>query len=155
MRLCLLLLLPFGGIAVADDPKPGPKDKELSADAKKELKKLEGKWKWVKAAIGGKEAEANKEAFFVFKGNELTMSAGDKTETYHIAALDPTTDPMCVDLVEKRPGKPDRTLEGVYRIEGDTLQIAHSLPNDGKNRPTRFDKSLERGIVWTLVRVKE
>ncbi|QJW98630.1 TIGR03067 domain-containing protein [Frigoriglobus tundricola] len=155
MRLCLPLLMLLGSVAVADDPKPAPKDKELSADAKKELTKLDGKWKLVKVASGGQEGDVDKEVYFEFKGTELTMSAGSRSEAYRIAALDPATDPRCVDLVEKRPGKPDRTLEGVYRIDGDTLQLAHALPGDGKNRPTGFDKSLERGMVWTLKRVKE
>ena len=127
-----------------------------STEAKKELKKLEGKWRLVKAAGGGQESELkDKDVYFACKGTELTMTSGNRVETYQIAAIDTTTDPKCVDLVEKRKGKPDRTLEGVYRIDGDTLQIAHELPGGGKSRPTSFEKSIDRGLVWTLTRVKE
>jgi uncharacterized protein (TIGR03067 family) len=137
-------------------PADTPKEKELSAEAKKELKKLEGKWRVVKLAGGGQEVEfKDREAFFVFDGADITISSGNKTEKLRVATLDTTTDPRCVDLTEKREGRPDRTLEGVYKLDGDTLQIAHALPNVGKNRPTGFDKSTERAMVWTLTRVKE
>jgi len=72
-----------------------------------------------------------------------------------IAALDPTTDPKCIDFLEKREGRPDRTLEGVYKIDGDKLQIAFSVLKEGKNRPTSFEKPGDRAFVWTFKRVRE
>jgi hypothetical protein len=137
-------------------PAEPPKEKEFSAEAKKELKKLEGKWRLLRIGDGDKESDfKDKEAYFVFKGTEITMTSGNKTESLHVAALDPTTDPKCIDLLEKRQGKPDRTLEGVYGIDGDTLRIAHSLPNEGRNRPTSVEKPAGRAMIWTLKRVKE
>jgi uncharacterized protein (TIGR03067 family) len=153
MRLCLPLLLLGVAAAAADEPKTGAK--EFSAEAKKELKKPEGKWPVVKVAGGGKESELDKEAYFAFQGAEVTLTSGDRVESLQIAALDPATDPKCIDLLEKRKGRPDRTLEGVYRIDGDMLQIAHEVPTRGKNRPTGFEKSAEGVMIWTLKRVKE
>jgi uncharacterized protein (TIGR03067 family) len=130
--------------------------KEFSAEAKKELKKLEGKWRLVKAATGGKESDfKDKEAYFVFKGTEITLSSGTKTETLHVTALDPSTALKCIDLTERREGRPERTLEGVYAIDGDTLRIAHAMPKDGKSRPTSVEKPDDQALVWTLTRVKE
>ena len=140
----------------AEPPKEKEKEKEFSAEAKKELKKLEGKWKVVKLADATKEAEAkDQELFFVFKGTEVKLTSGEKSEMLHITAIDPTTDPKCIDFAEKREGKPERTLEGVYKIDGETLQIAFSVLKEGKNRPTSFEKPGDRAIVWTLKRVKE
>jgi uncharacterized protein (TIGR03067 family) len=158
MRLCLPLLLLGGVVAVADEPKPGAEDKGLPAEAKKELKKLEGKWRVVKVANGNQEADVkDREVYFVFKGAEVTLTASDKekTETLRVTAIDPATDPVCIDLLEKRAGRPDRTLEGVYKIDGDTLRLAFSVPREGKNRPTSFEKPGDRATVWTFKRVKE
>jgi uncharacterized protein (TIGR03067 family) len=155
MRLCLPILLLTGVVAVADEPKKADKEKQFSAEAKKDLKKFEGKWKLIKAAGGGQEFDLkDKEAHFEFKGIDLTITFGEKVETLQITTIDTTTDPRCIDFLEKRKGRPDRTLEGVYRFDGDTLQIAHELPNS-KSRPTSFEKSVDRALVWTLKRVKE
>ncbi len=148
------MLILFTLVAQAEPPKE--KDKELSAEAIKELKKLEGKWLVVKVAAEGKESEANdKDVHFVFKGTEVRLMSGDKGETLLITALDSTTDPKCIDFLEKREGRPDRTLEGVYKIDGDKLQIALSVLKEGKNRPTSFEKPGDRAFVWTFKRVKE
>lgn len=158
MRLCFPLLLLFGmATASADEPKVEAKDKKFSAEAKKELKKLEGRWKLTKVAGRGQETEFKLEAHITFKDTEMTMAAENKEreEKVQIVALDPTTDPKCLDLLEARPGKADRTLECVYKIDGDDLQLAISLPTAGKSRPPGFDKSIDTAMIWTLKRVKE
>jgi uncharacterized protein (TIGR03067 family) len=156
MRVCIPFLLLIPAFSVADEPERGAKEKDFSAEAKKELKKFEGKWRVVKGAGGGQESDlTDKMAYFEFKGTELTMTSGGKVENYKISAIDTTTDPKCIDLVEKRKGRPDRTLEGVYRIDGDTLQIAIELPSNTKNRPTSFDKSVERALVFVLKKAKD
>jgi uncharacterized protein (TIGR03067 family) len=152
----LAAALVFVLAAPADPPKE--KEKELPAEAKKELKKLEGKWRLVKAADANKESDVKEsEALvFEFKGAEMTMSFGEKKETIRVAAIDSTTDPKCIDFIEVRKDKTERTLEGVYKLDGDTLKIALSIPKEGKNRPTSFDKPTDsRAMVWTLKRVKE
>src|SRR5262245_39624290 len=107
----LFLTLPLVG-APADPPKE--EAKELPAEAKKELKKLEGKWRLVKALNSTKEAEAkDDEIYFTFKGSKATLSAvgKDKNETLEVTAIDASTDPKCIDLLELRPGRPPRTQE--------------------------------------------
>jgi uncharacterized protein (TIGR03067 family) len=143
-------------VATADPPK-------LSADAQKELKSLEGKWKVVKGASskGEEELDPNKlEVFLVFKGAELTMEAPktEKTEKLKISALDPTTDPKCIDFLEPLSGgRGERTIEAVFKIDGDTLLLAMHTPRDNnKQRPTGFDKPTDpRTVVWTMQRVKK
>src|SRR5262245_44660608 len=142
--------------APADPPAEKDRGKEFSAEAKKELKKLEGRWRLLKVASAGKESEVkDKEVYFVFKGTELTLTSADKGEKLLVTALDPATDPRCIDLLEKREGRPDRTLEGVYAIDGDTLRLAVALPTGGKDRPTSLEKPGDSAMVWTLQRVKE
>ena len=149
------MLTAFVLLALAAPAEP-PKAKELSAEAKKELKKLDGKWEIVKTADADKESDEKSEIYLVFKGTEVTMSFKDQKETIRITAIDPTTDPKCIDFVEQLRDKSERTLEGVFKIDGDTLQLALTIPKDGKNRPTGFEKPTEkRTMVWTLKRVKE
>ena len=159
MRLCFPLLLLFGAAAVADEPKVEAKAKAFSVEAKKELKKLEGKWKLIKIAGRGQETEMEMEVYFTFKEAKMTISTINGTknreERTEVIALDPTTDPKCLDLQEKRPGKADLTQECVYKIDGDTLQLAISFPTSGKSRPPGFDKSTEGAMICTLKRVKE
>jgi uncharacterized protein (TIGR03067 family) len=141
--------------APADPPKE--KEKELPEAAKKELKKLEGKWQMVSFVTSQGEADVkDREAFAVFSGVEMTLSAGVKKEAIRVTAIDATTDPKCIDLAEPRADKTERILEGVFKIDGDTLQLAFAIPKDGKIRPTSFDKPTDqRVLVWTFKRVKE
>ena len=141
----------------ADPPKEKEKEKELPAGAKKELTKLEGKWQMVKAASSQGEGDVKDlEAFCVIKGAELTFSRGEKKETLRVSAIGTTTDPQCIDFVGVRRDKTERTLEGIFKLDGDTLQLAFAIPKDGKIRPTSFDKPTDpRTMVWTLKRVKE
>jgi uncharacterized protein (TIGR03067 family) len=140
--------------APAADPVP-----KFTPEAQKELKKLEGKWRVAKVVGADGEIDTkDRELFFTFEGNKLEMSAGDKDtkENYDITALDPATDPRCIDLSEKRAGRPDRTVEGVFKIDGDTLRFAFAIPRGEKQRPVGFDKPTDpRIIVFTLKRVKD
>lgn len=153
-----MLTIVLFALSAPTDP-PQEKEKELPAAAKKELKSLEGRWRLVKSVDMNKEAEPKKEdgeLFFVFKGTEVTMTFGEKKETIRVTAIDATTDPKCIDLTETRRDKTERTLEGVYQIDGDTLRLALTVPKDGKARPTSFDKPTDaRTMVWTFKRVKE
>ena len=96
----------------------------------------------------------NEEAFCVFEGTKMTFA---KTkEMAEVTALDPSTDPICIDLTNNRPGKPLQIAEGVYKVDRDKLQLAIAAPKGGKLRPANFDKPTdERIIVWTMKRVKE
>ncbi len=99
------------------------------------------------------------EAFMVFKGTELTLesSNSEKKETLKISAIDPTTDPKCIDLLETLSGnRGERTIEAIFKIDGDTLLFAMCILQEGKQRPVGFDKPTDpRIIVWTLKRVKK
>lgn len=146
-------------VAPAESPKE--KQKELPKATKKELASLAGKWKLTKAVNSTTDGEVapkpnDPDMVFVFKGDELTMEFGDKKETVKIGAIDPKTDPKCIDLIEARRDQTERTLEGVYKIDKDTLRIALCVPKEGKQRPAGFDKPTDpRTMVWTLTRVKE
>ena len=144
--------------ALATQSEP-QKEKEFSTAAKKELKALEGKWKLVGGVSSkGMADEDSKvpEMFAVFRGAELTFASGTKKESTKITALDPTTDPKCIDLTEKRRDGTERTIECVYKIEKGTLHLALGIVREGKYRPFSFEKPKDdRTIIWSFQRVKE
>lgn len=146
----------LASLTVAADP---PKEKGFSPEAEKELKRLEGKWMFVKGLSKDGESEMKDlGAYAVYEGTLITFYSEKtgKKEMLEITAIDPSTDPKCIDLVEKRKGRPDRTVEGVYKIDGDTMLIAIAVPFGGKVRPVSFEKPKDpRVVVWTLKRVKE
>lgn len=151
MRSCFVALLALAPVARADEPKKP----DWPEAVKKELKRFEGKWKMVRFAGSGVEGKVDQEVVFEFKGDGFTITRGTKIETFGLGGFDLSTNPKCVDLIEKRAGKPDRALEGAYRFDGAKLQIAHALPNVGKSRPTTFTKDTPNALVWTLERIEK
>jgi uncharacterized protein (TIGR03067 family) len=152
MMTALVLL----ALSAPADPPEG-KAKELPAEAKKELRKLEGKWKLVRSASSEEEADLKGgEVFAVFDGDQMTLSAGSKKDVLRVVAMDATTDPKCIDFVERKKDGTERTYEGVYKIDGGTFQLAFSVPKDGKMRPTSLAKPTDpRTLLWIFERVKE
>jgi uncharacterized protein (TIGR03067 family) len=141
--------------APAADP---PKEMELPVAAQKELKKLEGKWKLVKEVSADGEREP--EVVVEFKGRKLSLDMKEKKENFEfsVTALDPSTDPKCIDftvLVEKGPLAKGTVIEAIYKLDGDTLTLV-GYAGEGKKRPANFDPPKDEGAgMWVLKRVKE
>src|SRR5262245_33751714 len=79
-------------------PIANAKDKELSAEAKKELTKLEGKWKATKLVVDGNETEPQMDGADViveFKKEKFLLAG---KEFFDVAALDPSTKPKLLDF---------------------------------------------------------
>jgi uncharacterized protein (TIGR03067 family) len=133
-----------------------PEDKELSAEAKKELKKLEGRWKGEKVITSqGEEVPPDDMGTIEFKGRKVLL--GDK-EVLEIAALDPTVDPKILDvkaLMQLGELQKDTVYESIYKLDGDTMTWAIHI-GEGKKRPANFDNPKDAGVVLVILkRVKE
>jgi uncharacterized protein (TIGR03067 family) len=136
----------------ADTPK------ELSGAAKRELKKLEGKWRVVRVLHSDRETTPGTDddpVVIEFKGDMINIA---RSATGAVVELDPATDPKCLDF-KARVGsgvfKKGSTYESVYKRDGDTLTWA-VYTGRGKNRPVAFDKPTDAGVkVIVLNRVKE
>ena len=150
-------------VASAEPPKADDKRPELSDAAKKELKKLEGKWQVVTLAHSAGAGDVTEHQYYgVFEGTTATFSkkGKDKEEVIEFTALDPGASPKCIDLTEhlNTPGRAPRTMPGVYKLDGDVLLLAFAAAKAGAvpARPVGFDKPTEPGaMVWTLKRVKD
>ncbi|MDY3562819.1 TIGR03067 domain-containing protein [Gemmata sp. JC673] len=132
-------------LAPAEPPKA--EVKELSAAAKKEVDKLQGKWKLVKGSRAGKEyehTEGTPELIVEFKGRTWLLNGVEKAE---IVALDPSSDPKCLDLKSlEQPRGANTVDEGIFKLDGDTLTICWYQGAD-KNRPTSFDIPKDKDTI--------
>jgi uncharacterized protein (TIGR03067 family) len=139
-------------------PTAAPDAKELSADAKKEVKKLEGKWKAVKVLVGGREENPGPDeadAIVEVKGTKFLVKG---KEVLEITAVDPTTTPKCIDfkaLIDEGELAKGSVIEGIYKLDGDNLVLAIYFEG-GKQRPDKFESpENSKVIVVTLERVKK
>lgn len=136
--------------AVLFAPADAPK---LTEAGQKELKKLEGKWQIQKEVSSDDERDrtGDSNAVVEFKGHKVIAEG---KEFGAVSALDPSTDPKCIDLkIEEGPAK-GMVVEAIYKIDGDTMTI--SVYVGEKKRPTNFDKPKETGaMLVTLKRIKE
>lgn len=128
-------------------PMADAKEKELSAEAKKELTKLEGKWIATKVlAEGNEETPPEDQKVIEFKGRKFLF--GDK-ELFEVAALDPSTDPKCLDLkavMDLGELSKGTVYEAIYKIDGDTLLLAVHTQG-GNHRPAKFESEKDSKVV--------
>jgi uncharacterized protein (TIGR03067 family) len=137
----VLLLAP-----AADPPK-------LSEAGQKELKALQGKWQIQTEVRFNEERDrsADPDGVLEFNGHKIRAEGKEAGE---VAALDPSTDPKCIDLkIDAGPAK-GLVLEAIFKIDGDNLTISVCLME--KKRPTNFDKPTDAAVILvTLKRIKE
>jgi uncharacterized protein (TIGR03067 family) len=135
-----------------------PQEPKFSETAQKDLKKFEGKWKAVKAVTNGLEETPEmdgKEVLVEFKGPKVTANG---MEFFEIAAIDPSTEPKCIDLksaVDRGPIAKGMIFEGIYKFDGETIVLALHM-GAGKKRPQKFESDRDSGmVVVTMKRENE
>jgi len=138
--MSVVLVCVLTGVA-ADEPKK-------QALVAKELKLLEGTWKVVSIVQAGKEQpEDTLGETMTFKGGKLTERGNqeDDEDESRQFRLDPTCDPKVIDFDEANKDfrDADEVVEGVYRLDGDTLTICINWESGRGavkgNRPTALE----------------
>jgi uncharacterized protein (TIGR03067 family) len=108
--------------------------------AQRQKENLQGQWKSVITEGYGKDEpnEELKTIYLTFEGDHILARYGNKTAeaTYKIILME--AGPSQIDFaVTKSPeAVVGKTLQGIYRLEGDTLRIMYRDP--GKPRPDTF-----------------
>jgi uncharacterized protein (TIGR03067 family) len=120
-------------------------------DAKSEEEKMQGKWKIVRCEFSGRD-EPQPVGIEDTIGDKKWLRPNRRTAEYRLK-FDATKDPKWVDLSADRLG--DRTLKGIYSLEGDKLTICYAYDPE-LPRPTEF-KTMPgvRGYIYVLERVKK
>jgi len=140
-----LLVLALGPLtAAADDALEKAKAKDLAA--------FQGEWRvrWVER--DGEKIELDADAVYTIKGNKWLQ--GDR-EISSIE-IDPSYNPKLLDLTrligdEKKGFK----MEGIYKIEGDTMVWCCYTGEGSKQRPQEFRAEPGwDGTVYHMTRVK-
>src|SRR5262245_10764766 len=110
-------------------------------EAKKELEKLQGTWKVLKAVKSGdpEPADEVQKMRVVISGEKFTIQAGEKKEEAGIK-LDPSKKPAAIDL--RAVGDPV-PVQGIHKLEKGQLTICFT--RDGKPRPKEFSSSQKAG----------
>jgi uncharacterized protein (TIGR03067 family) len=116
--------------------------------------KIQGHWKAEKAVRGGMEAPADEieKMTIEFKGNKAMPRHGDRSPETAEFKLDSSKSPKTIDITVNKGDKTDKP-KGIYEIDGDTLKICFSEPNE--DRPTKFESPAgSKVMLIVLKRVK-
>jgi uncharacterized protein (TIGR03067 family) len=139
--------------ADADDP-------QQQAAVAEELKKLEGTWTVVAIVQGGMElpAESLGESM-TFKKGKLTFRGNSEDAEPEVAhfRLDPACNPKVIDFDDSGNNFKDAEaiVEGVYRLDGDTLLLCINWEGGEAvkgNRPTALES--KEGAPARLITMK-
>jgi uncharacterized protein (TIGR03067 family) len=113
----------------------------------KELMKLEGKWILLKGENDGKTLteEDMKDSLLVIVGNKHTVKVGD-TKIVGTHKVDPTGRPKTIDAMDTEGPFKDKTVLGIYEIQGDTFTVCFAPP--GKPRPLEFTTKSGKATIY-------
>jgi uncharacterized protein (TIGR03067 family) len=127
-------------LAAADD----------TAKVKAELKKLQGTWVDVYAEKAGEKLEVGDHEL-KFDGETFRVSDHGRVQEKGTIKLDPSKDPMEIDLRLQEGEQEAKTALGIYAWDGENLKLCLGEPGGGP-RPKDFTTAPEGRILIVLKR---
>ena len=124
----------------------------VSADPKKDLEKLAGKWQPTLLQVGDAKlpAEQLKKISLVIEGEKYTVTA--EAPDKGTLKIDKKDKLLTMDIVGTEGPNKGKTILAIYEIDGDTLKICYAL--EGKVRPTEFKAANAKMMLATYKKVK-
>jgi uncharacterized protein (TIGR03067 family) len=117
-----------------------------AATAADEKKPLEGKWTVESVTRDGKPDDGLKGATRVHQGDKYTVTPAEGSKAMAVVGtftIDPTT--KSIDMKPTSGRYKDKTLLGIYKLDGDKLTVAFAEP--GKDRPKDFEVKEGTGVT--------
>lgn len=144
MRASLLLALALGPVAAAQDAADRTREKDLAA--------FQGDWRveWVER--DGERTELGDDSVYTIKGNKW-LKGGREISAI---AIDPGFTPKLLDLTRLvADGKKGLRMEGIYKLDGDTMEWCCHTGEGARSRPTEFKapKGWD-GTLYHMTRVR-
>jgi uncharacterized protein (TIGR03067 family) len=134
MRFLVVTILLVAGMTV------------YAAEGKGDLDKLQGTWARVSEVKDGKASpeEAVKKTKLTIKGDKYTLRMGDDKRSGTLK-VDASKSPATIDIMSEDGPNKGKTLQGIYKVEGDTLTYCIAPP--GRERPTAFESKSGSGVM--------
>ena len=119
-----------------------------TAEAKKELEKLQGEWTMVSREMGGQKTrdEVLKQFRLTITGDEWIVTYQGKENLRMKLKINPTKDPRTLDMTPKGENEEGVSL-GIYKLEGDTLTLCRMMERGDVARPLEFKTTREGEVV--------
>jgi uncharacterized protein (TIGR03067 family) len=123
------------------EERAGRRDKDP-----KELKKLEGRWTLTRAEEFGKDFKATLD--LLIEDDAVRMLDGDRVKVRATIELGTNAKTRTIDLVLQSGASAGKIQLGIYRLQGETLELCLNGPGD-EQRPSRFSTKAEAGAGKT------
>jgi uncharacterized protein (TIGR03067 family) len=126
----LLALLVIGPVAAAEQP--------AGDAAKKDVRALQGKWRYVSFVIDGEKMPPEQMAkmSITYTDDTWVVREADKVVVAGTQKLDPTKQPHHMDSLITEGDAKGKTMLGIYELKGDTCRVC--FDPQGKERPKDF-----------------
>ncbi len=115
---------------------------------KKEKDALQGKWTILSVERDGKAVEMWTDGTRVMEGDTYTLTTKKGDSFKGTFALDPSKTPKGIDFKPGGGQYKDKTLRGIYEIDGDMLKVCFAEPD--KPRPTEFASKADSGLTLAI-----
>ncbi len=147
-------LVSAGAAPSAEKKAAEDKDAEKKREAeKKEVAMFQGTWRTVSIENDGESAvpeDELKELVLTIEGNKRTLKVGDAVRSVGTYRLDPAQKPKAIDITVSEGPLKDKTVRGIYEIDGETQKICLAL--DGETRPKEFTSKPGSGHLLQVFR---
>jgi uncharacterized protein (TIGR03067 family) len=126
-------------------------DGEDAAKVKAELKKFQGTWVDVYAEKAGQRQEHVGDHQLRFDGETFSVADHGRVEEEGTIKLNPSKNPMEIDLRFRGGKDEEKTVLGIYTWDGENLKLCWGEPGGGR-RPTDFTTTPEGGFLVVVKR---